>query len=61
MAVLSDRKAVEYAVELAVFCRQQRSCQDCIFRLPKRKGWSCNLDHIEYIDMREIWRNTRCL
>ena len=54
--MISAKKAVEAAQTIVDFCRQQRSCQNCIFRLYGGEHWKC---HIEAFDLRDVLANIK--
>ena len=39
--MISTKKAVESAEVIAEFCKEQRGCQNCIFRKHKPDHWDC--------------------
>jgi hypothetical protein len=53
---MTDRKALEYAQALVDFCKSQRGCQNCIFRLHGSDHWKCQMN-IDLFDMREAEGN----
>ncbi|SCH20126.1 Uncharacterised protein [uncultured Clostridium sp.] len=50
----SSKKALEAAQTIADFCKQQSSCQNCIFRLFGSENWKC---HIEAFDLQDVLSN----
>ena len=52
--MVSNKKAVEAAQTIVDFCKQQKSCQNCIFRLFSSDNWKC---HIEAFDLRDVLSN----
>lgn len=52
--MISANKAVEAAQTITDFCRQQKSCQNCIFRLYGADHWRC---HIEAFDLQDVLSN----
>lgn len=52
--MISANKAVEAAQTITDFCRQQKSCQNCIFRLYGTDHWRC---HIEAFDLQDVLSN----
>lgn len=38
---ISNKKAVEAAKVIADYCKEQKSCQNCIFRLHGCSNWNC--------------------
>jgi hypothetical protein len=55
--MISNKKAVEAAKVIAEYCKQQRGCQNCIFRLNKCDHWECQMKIPEYLDEREVLGN----
>lgn len=53
MAV-SNKKAVEAAKIVAEYCKEQKSCQNCIFRLYGCENWHCA---IGAFDLQDVLRN----
>ena len=53
---MTDKKALEHAQALVGFCKSQRGCQNCIFRLNKCDHWECQMS-IDLFDMREAEGN----
>lgn len=51
---ISSKKALEAAQTIADFCKEQRSCQNCIFRLYGADHWKC---HIEAFDLQGVLSN----
>lgn len=51
---ISDQKALEAAKVVVDFCKAQRGCQNCIFRLYGADHWKC---HIEAFELREVLCN----
>ena len=39
--MISDKKTVEAATVVAEYCKEQKSCQNCIFRLYGCEQWHC--------------------
>lgn len=39
--MISDKKVVEAAKVVAEYCKEQQSCQNCIFRLYGCEEWHC--------------------
>ena len=52
--MVSNKKALECAEAIAQFCKEQRGCQNCIFRQFGADRWNC---HINAFDIREVLRN----
>lgn len=51
---ISNKKALEAAEVISEFCKEQRGCQNCIFRLYGADHWKC---HIEAFDLQDVLRN----
>ena len=51
--MISNNKALEAAKVIVYFCKQQDSCQNCIFREFGSDSWNCHIDSfdIQYV----IW------
>lgn len=41
---MTDAKAIEYAEALVDFCKKQKGCQNCVFRLCHGDHWDCYID-----------------
>ena len=41
--MISSKKAVESAQAIADFCKEQRGCQNCIFREYGADSWKCHI------------------
>lgn len=52
--MISNKKVLECAETLAQFCKEQRGCQNCIFRQYGADHWNC---HIDAFDIREVLDN----
>ena len=52
--MISSKVALNCAETLAQFCKEQRGCQNCIFRQFGADHWNC---HINAFDMREVLDN----
>lgn len=52
--MISNKKAVEAAQVVRDYCKQQRGCQNCIFREHGGDAWEC---HIEAFDLQEVLWN----
>lgn len=52
--MVSNKKALECAEVIAQFCKEQRGCQNCIFRQFGADRWNC---HIDAFDIREVLDN----
>ena len=48
--MISSKKAVESAQMIADFCKEQRGCQNCIFRLFGADRWKCHIDAFDLQD-----------
>ena len=59
--MVSNKKAVEAAQTIVDFCKQQKSCQNCIFRLYGADHWKCLIeafdlnDVLASIDDKKLW------
>lgn len=51
---MTSRKAIEAANIVAEYCREQRSCQNCIFRQIGGDHWNCQ---INAFDIQEVLGN----
>lgn len=52
--MISDKKVVEAAKVVAEYCKEQSSCQNCIFRLYGCDSWKC---HIQAFDLQDVLSN----
>jgi len=52
--MVRNKQAVEAAQTIVDFCKQQKSCQNCIFRMHGADHWKC---HIEAFDLRDVLTN----
>lgn len=52
--MISKNKALESAKVIVEYCKQQSSCQNCIFRLHGADHWKC---HIEAFDLQDVLSN----
>ena len=52
--MLSSMKALESAKVIVQYCKERKSCQNCIFRLYGSDHWRC---HIEAFDLRDVLGN----
>ena len=52
--MVRNKQAVEAAQTIVDFCKQQKSCQNCIFRMHGADHWKC---HIEVFDLRDVLTN----
>ena len=50
----SNQKALAAAQTIVDFCHQQKSCQNCIFRLFCADSWKC---HIDAFDLKDVLSN----
>jgi hypothetical protein len=41
--MISTKKALEAAKVIADYCKEQSSCQNCIFRLHGCSNWNCSI------------------
>lgn len=54
--MISNKKAVESAEVIAAYCQEQRSCQNCIFRMCGASEWKC---YIQAFDLQDILSNIK--
>ena len=52
--MINSKKAVDAAKIISDYCKQQTSCQNCIFRQFGEDSWKC---HIEALDLRDVLAN----
>lgn len=52
--MISSKKALESAQVIADFCKEQRGCQNCIFREFGADHWKC---HIDAFDLQDVLFN----
>ena len=52
--MISNKKALKSAKVISEYCKQQRYCQDCIFRQNGADHWKC---HIEAFDLQDVLSN----
>lgn len=52
--MVSNKKALECAEVIVQFCKEQRGCQNCIFRQFGSDHWNC---YIDAFDIREVLDN----
>ena len=52
--MISSKRALESAQVIADFCKEQRGCQDCIFREYGADSWKC---HIDAFDLQDVLSN----
>lgn len=52
--MISSRVALNCAETIAQFCKEQKGCQNCIFRQFGADHWNC---HINAFDLREVLDN----
>lgn len=55
--MISNKKAFEAAKVVSEYCKQQRGCQNCVFRLNKCDHWECQMKIPEYLDEKEVFGN----
>lgn len=53
---ISNNKALDAAKTIVEFCKEQKSCQNCIFRLYGADHWKC---HIEAFDLQDVLSNIK--
>lgn len=49
--MISSKKALESAQVIADFCKEQRGCQNCIFREFGADHWKCHMDAFDLQDV----------
>jgi hypothetical protein len=54
--MISKNKALEAAKVIVDYCKEQSSCQNCIFRKYGSDSWGCNL---YAFDLREVLANVK--
>ena len=47
---ISNKKALEAAKVVADYCKEQASCQNCIFRLYGAENWHCAIGAFDLRD-----------
>ena len=52
--MISQKKVLDATQVIVDFCKQQSSCQNCIFRLFGGEHWKC---HIEAFDLQDVLKN----
>lgn len=52
--MISNKKALESAKVIADYCKEQRGCQNCIFRLYGADSWKC---YIQAFDLQDVLSN----
>lgn len=52
--MISNKKALESAKVIAEYCKEQKGCQNCIFRQHGADHWKC---HIEAFDLQDVLCN----
>ncbi len=52
--MISNNKALEHAKAIVEYCKEQDSCQNCIFRQYGADHWNC---HIEAFDLQDVLSN----
>lgn len=53
-AIPRAETAIECAKVIVEYCKNQQSCQNCIFRQHGSDHWNC---HIEAFDLRDVLNN----
>lgn len=51
---MTTKKVLEHAQAIVDYCKSQRGCQNCIFRLYGADHWKC---HIEAFDLQDVLSN----
>lgn len=49
--MISNKKAVDSAQTIVAYCKEQDSCQNCIFRLYGCENWHCAIGAFELRDV----------
>ena len=49
--MISNKKVVEAATVVSNYCKEQKSCQNCIFRLYGCENWHCAIGAFEIQDV----------
>lgn len=52
--MISGKKAIDAAQTIVDYCKEQKSCQNCIFRLFGADQWKC---HIEAFNLQDVLSN----
>lgn len=52
--MISSKKALESAKVISDFCKEQRGCQNCIFRMYGAGHWKC---HVDAFDLQDVLSN----
>ena len=52
--MISNQKVLAAAQTIVDFCHQQKSCQNCIFRLFGADSWKC---HVEALNLGDVLDN----
>lgn len=52
--MINHKKAIEAAETISNYCWEQKSCQNCIFRLHAPDKWNCQ---IQAFDIQEVVSN----
>ena len=55
--MMTDKKAVTCAETLVAFCKEQRNCQNCVFRKFGAGSWRCHIGEPEWWDLEEVAYN----
>ncbi len=51
---MTPKKALEHAQAIVEYCKEQRGCQNCIFRKHGADHWNC---HIEVFYLQDVISN----
>ena len=49
--MISSKRALESAEVIVEYCKEQPSCQNCIFRKFGAESWKCNIEAFELRDV----------
>ena len=52
--MISSKKVLDAAQTIVDYCKEQKSCQNCIFRLFGADQWKC---HIEAFNLQDVLSN----
>ncbi len=52
--MISNKKVLDAAQNIVDYCKEQKSCQNCIFRLFGADQWKC---HIEAFNLQDVLSN----
>ncbi len=55
--MITHKKALEHAIALSQYCKEQAGCQNCIFRKHASDHWDCQFDFVQRLDPQEVEGN----